>query len=193
MYLMDINQLIQDDRNLNLGTERGQELLERSVERFGAGRSILLDRNGKIIAGNKTALAAIKKGIKEVEIVESVGGELIAVKRTDIDINTSEGREMAMADNAVAAADLRWDAELLSTMKEEGLEIEKFGMKDIFDSDDDSDLQINDAPNRERIIIVFKDEDSDKIKKLLGVEEITRINYTLEEILKNHENERTEE
>ena len=193
MYLMDINQLIQDDRNLNLGTERGQELLERSVERFGAGRSILLDRNGKIIAGNKTALAAIKKGIKEVEIVESVGGELIAVKRTDIDINTSEGREMAMADNAVAAADLRWDAELLSTMKEEGLEIEKFGMKDIFDSDDDSDLQINDAPNRERIIIVFKDEDSDKIKKLLGVEEITRINYTLEEIRKNHENERTEE
>ena len=32
--------LIQDDRNLNRGTERGRELINTSVGRYGAGRSI---------------------------------------------------------------------------------------------------------------------------------------------------------
>ncbi len=78
---MKISELIQDDRNLNLGTERGRELLERSIQEYGAGRSILIDRNGRIISGNKTVLAAIKEGIVEVEVVESTGKELIAVLR----------------------------------------------------------------------------------------------------------------
>lgn len=191
---MKISELIQDDRNLNLGTERGRELLERSIQEYGAGRSILIDRNGRIIAGNKTVLAAIKEGIVEVEVVESTGKELIAVKRTDLDINSKKGRGLAMADNAVAAANLRWDYSLLSDMKSEGLEIERFGLEDVFGIEDDSDLKGGQAKeDRERIIIVYKDEDADKVKKLLGVEDIKRTSYTLEEIRKNHENEGTEE
>ncbi len=191
---MKISELIQDDRNLNLGTERGRELLERSLQEYGAGRSILIDRNGRIIAGNKTVLAAMKEGIEDVEVVESTGKELIAVKRTDVDINSKNGRGLAMADNAVAAADLRWDYSLLSEMKDEGLEIERFGIEDVFGIEDDSDLKGGEAKeDRERIIIVYKDEDADKVKKLLGVEDIKRTSYTLEEIRKNHENEGTEE
>lgn len=191
---MKISELIQDDRNLNLGTERGRELLEHSVQEYGAGRSILIDRNGRIIAGNKTVLAAIKEGIDEVEVVESTGKEIIAVKRTDVDINTKKGRGLAMADNAVAAANLRWDYSLLSDMKAEGLEIERFGLEDVFGIEDDSDLKGGEAKeDRERIIIVYKDEDAEKVKKLLGVEDIKRTSYTLEEIRKNHENEGTEE
>lgn len=191
---MKISELIQDERNLNLGTERGRELLERSLHEYGAGRSILIDRNGRIIAGNKTVLAAMKEGIEDVEVVESTGKELIAVKRTDVDINSKNGRGLAMADNAVAAADLRWDYSLLSDMKQEGLEIERFGIEDVFGIEDDSDLKGGEAKeDRERIIIVYKDEDADKVKKLLGVEDIKRTSYTLEEIRQNHENEGTEE
>lgn len=191
---MKISELIQDDRNLNLGTERGRELLERSLQEYGAGRSILIDRNGRIIAGNKTVLAALKEGIDEVEVVESTGKELIAVKRTDVDINSKNGRGLAMADNSVAAANLRWDYSLLSDMKSEGLEIERFGLEDMFGIEDDSDLTGGEAKeDRERIIIVYKDEDAEKVKKLLGVEDIKRTSYTLEEIRKNHENEGTEE
>jgi len=169
-------------------------LLERSLQEYGAGRSILIDRNGRIIAGNKTVLAAMKEGIEDVEVVESTGKELIAVKRTDVDINSKNGRGLAMADNAVAAADLRWDYSLLSEMKDEGLEIERFGIEDVFGIEDDSDLKGGEAKeDRERIIIVYKDEDADKVKKLLGVEDIKRTSYTLEEIRKNHENEGTEE
>ena len=48
---VDINDLVQDKRNFNKGNEQGQELMERSFKEMGAGRSILIDRNGHIIAG----------------------------------------------------------------------------------------------------------------------------------------------
>ena len=49
--VVDIDDLIQDDHNFNKGTEQGQELMERSFKEMGAGRSILIDRNGNIIKG----------------------------------------------------------------------------------------------------------------------------------------------
>ena len=48
---VDINDLVQDKRNFNKGNEQGQELMERSFKEMGAGRSILIDRNGHIIKG----------------------------------------------------------------------------------------------------------------------------------------------
>ena len=49
--IIDIEQLAQDQHNFNKGTEQGQELMERSFKEMGAGRSILIDRNGNIIKG----------------------------------------------------------------------------------------------------------------------------------------------
>ena len=48
---INIEDLKQDSRNFNKGTEQGQELMERSFKEMGAGRSILIDRNGNIIKG----------------------------------------------------------------------------------------------------------------------------------------------
>ena len=50
--VIDIEELAQDTHNFNRGNEQGQQLMERSFKELGAGRSILLDRNGNIIAGN---------------------------------------------------------------------------------------------------------------------------------------------
>ena len=49
--VVDIDSLRQDTHNFNRGTEEGQQLMERSFKELGAGRSILLDREGNIIAG----------------------------------------------------------------------------------------------------------------------------------------------
>lgn len=106
-----LSELIQDDHNLNKGTERGQELIKKSMKKFGAGRSILIDKNNRIIAGNKAHINAEKTGIEDVIIIETDGKKLVAVKRTDIDLDTKEGREMALADNATAYSDLEWDSE----------------------------------------------------------------------------------
>lgn len=107
--MSDISDLKFDDKNFNQHTAKGLGLLEKSLQQFGAGRSILIDKNNRIIGGNGVVEAAGNIGLEDVQIVESDGKKIIAVKRTDIDLDSKEGRELAMADNAVAAEDLSWD------------------------------------------------------------------------------------
>lgn len=116
---MDIDSLRQDKHNFNRGTEEGQQLMERSFKELGAGRSILLDREGNIIAGNKSQEAARKAGIKRVRIVETTGDELVAVKRTDIDIDSAEGRRMALLDNLTTQVNLAWDPSEIEAVSSE--------------------------------------------------------------------------
>ena len=127
--VVDIDTLRQDTHNFNRGTEQGQQLMERSFKELGAGRSILLDREGNIIAGNKSQEAARKAGIKRVRIVETTGDELVAVKRTDIDIDSAEGRRLALADNATTQVNLVFDhKELEACMIECDLDPNEWGV-----------------------------------------------------------------
>lgn len=121
-----ISDLKFDDKNFNKHTQVGMGLLEKSLKEFGAGRSILIDKDNNIIAGNGIIEAAGQAGFEKVKIVETTGDEIVAVKRTDVSLNSDMGREMALADNATAAADLEWDED---NIKEEQ---EKWG----FDAND---------------------------------------------------------
>ena len=114
-----IADLIPDDKNLNQGTQFGQHLIEKSLRELGAGRSLLLDKNNRIIAGNKTTENAAAIDLNDVIIVESDGTKLVAVKRTDIDLDSERGRKLALADNATSAANLEWDEEQMAAMKKE--------------------------------------------------------------------------
>lgn len=127
--VLNIEELQQDDKNFNAGTEEGQRMMEKSFSELGAGRSILIDKNGKIIAGNKSQQAAIAAGIKKVRVIETTGDELVAVKRTDIDINSKKGREMALADNATTKVNLVFDhVELEKEMFECDLDPNEWGV-----------------------------------------------------------------
>ena len=106
-----ISDLIPDHANANKGTERGRYALEASLRQYGAGRSILLDKNGRIIAGNKTVEVAADVGLDDVLIVQTDGKQIVAVQRTDLDIDSVEGRGLAYADNRVGQLSLDWDAE----------------------------------------------------------------------------------
>ena len=114
--VVDIRDIIPDDHNFNAGTEKGREMIEKSFRELGAGRSILLDKNGRVIAGNKSQQAAIAAGIKKVRVIETTGDELVAVKRTDVDIDSKEGREMALLDNLTTQVNLTWDDVELENM-----------------------------------------------------------------------------
>lgn len=127
--VVSIETLVQDDHNFNKGTEAGRKLMERSFTEFGAGRSILVDKDGRIIAGNKSQQAAIAAGIKKVRIIETQGDELVAVKRTDISLDSKEGRELALADNLTTQVNLVWDeAELTSVAAEQGIDLPDWGL-----------------------------------------------------------------
>ncbi len=106
-----ISDLSLDDKNANCGTDRGRKLLAESLKELGAGRSIVCDRNGKIIGGNKTLEQAISLGL-EVEAIHTKGDKLIAVVRDDLDLDTDpKARALAYSDNRIAELDLSWDVE----------------------------------------------------------------------------------
>lgn len=101
-----IEDFVQDEKNFNKGTERGKKLHRKSIKTFGAGRSIVVDKHNRIIAGNKTQERALEAGLRKAIVVDAAADELVVVRRSDIDIETREGREMALADNAVSGANL---------------------------------------------------------------------------------------
>lgn len=65
-------------------------MIENSLRNFGAGRSILLDQNGKIIAGNKTVENAGAIGLEDVLVVQTDRNKLVAVQRMDLDLDRDE-------------------------------------------------------------------------------------------------------
>ena len=109
----NIESLVPDNKNFNKGTEYGDHLMDESLRRFGLGRSILIDKNNRIIAGNKTAEKAADIGFTDVVVVEVDGNQLVAVKRKDIDLDSAKGRELALADNATGKANLCFDTDLI--------------------------------------------------------------------------------
>lgn len=113
-----ISALIPDDHNFNVGTEQGQRLIEKSLSEFGAGRSVLTDKNYRIIAGNKTVENAGAIGMEDCIVVKTDGTKLVVVQRTDIDLDSERGRAMALADNATSSANLKWDISELKKAQE---------------------------------------------------------------------------
>jgi hypothetical protein len=131
----DLSSLRPDSRNANKGTVRGRALLEDSLRRHGAGRSILADKHGNVIAGNKTLESAADLGLP-VRFVQTDGSELVVVQRTDLDLDSAAGRSLAYLDNRVAELDLSWDVAELLADRDAGLDLAAVG----FDADELAEL-----------------------------------------------------
>lgn len=182
--MADFTEIKQDTLNFNKGTYEGGELMEQSLRKHKAGRSILIDKDGNIIAGNKTADVAEKLGLK-LRIIESDGTELIAVKRTDVSLDSKEGREMAIADNATAQINLSWDEENLRVASVEfGIDLddwsvdleknapthESLGEVDVTDFDTNQTLCIKLTPtDYEAVVKRLKQENDDLSEALLSI------------------------
>lgn len=122
-----------DPNNANKGTERGQYMVENSLEQFGAARSIVVDKNGIVLAGNKTQEAAINAGLEDAIEVESDGQKLVVVKRTDLDLleDPKRAQEYAIADNRASEVGLEWDSEVLAGLKlDDEINLEQFFYED---------------------------------------------------------------
>lgn len=118
-----------DPQNANRGSDRGRALVVASLEECGAGRSILADREGTIIAGNKTFEGAKKLGLP-VRTIETDGTELIVVKRSDLSLTDGEkARRLAYLDNRAGELGLEWDTDQLLADLEAGVDL-----SGIFDS-----------------------------------------------------------
>ena len=88
-----------DKRNYRKHGDKNKELINKSLAECGAGRSILIDNDGEIIAGNGVYEQAQALNIP-VKVIETDGSELIAVKRTDLNTDDEKRKRLAVMDNS---------------------------------------------------------------------------------------------
>lgn len=103
--------------NPNAGSEEGVGVLEESLKAFGAGRSVLSDKDGEMIGGSHVLQGAAAVGIDEIIEVETDGRQLVVVKRTDLSLKTDvRARGLQLADNQVHQRNYVPDASVIGQM-----------------------------------------------------------------------------
>lgn len=117
-----------DKRNYRKHSDKNKELINKSLKECGAGRSIVIDKENNIIAGNGIFEQAQKLGLK-TKIIETDGSELVVVKRTDLATDDDKRKQLAVMDNSSSDSS-EFDFELLSAdfdneiLSEWGIDIE---------------------------------------------------------------------
>lgn len=170
-----ISDLAFDSKNANKHTQKGLKLLEKSLQRLGAGRSILIDKDNNIIAGNGVIEVAGQIGLDKVKIIETDGNEIIAVKRKDLSINSKKGRELAIADNQTAKVGIDFDYDVIESLNEEfdfdfntewEIDSNIILNEDELDSYFEAD-SLEEKETKHKIILEYNEEDYEKVKKEL--------------------------
>jgi DNA modification methylase len=90
-----------DRRNYRVHDQRNQQLIAKSLKKFGPGRSIVSDAEGNTIAGNGVLKQAKKLKIP-LRVIETTGKELVVVKRTDLKPDDPRRAELAVMDNSTS-------------------------------------------------------------------------------------------
>lgn len=122
-----------DKRNYRKHNDKNKELINKSLKECGAGRSIVIDNEENIIAGNGIYEASQKLGLK-TKIIETDGSELVVVKRTDLKTDDDKRKQLAVMDNSTSDTST-FDFELLN---------EDFDTETLSDWGIDADFEIDD-------------------------------------------------
>lgn len=111
-----LRDLTADRRNARAHNPRNVGMIATALNEVGAGRSIVIDEDGVILAGNATADAAAQAGIERVRVIETDGNELIAVRRRNL--TPEQKAKLALYDNRTGElAD--WNPEVLAELAAE--------------------------------------------------------------------------
>ena len=167
--VVSVDDLIQDDHNFNKGTEEGQQLIERSFRECGAGRSVFIDKDNRLVGGNKAQKGFKAAGKKRVVIVDSDPDTLVAVRRKDVSLDSAEGRRMALLDNLTTQVNLAWDPSEIEAVSSEidGFDPSDYGFDpsqmEVAGMGDETTSQQKDPTNSELDVDGF----GDKIKMVL--------------------------
>lgn len=91
-----------------------------ALHHVGAGRSIVIDEDNVVLAGNGVAEAAAEAGITKVQVVDVDGSTLVAVRRSGL--TPDQKRALAMYDNRTAEL-AEWDSQQLEVDLNMGCEL----------------------------------------------------------------------
>lgn len=125
--LTHIKDLTPDPANRRQHNPRNIGMLVDALQKVGASRSIVLDENDVILAGNGVVEAASEAGLTKVQIVEADGETLVAVRRRGL--TEAQKRELAIYDNRTAEL-ATWNVEQLQADLKDGLDLAPFFFDD---------------------------------------------------------------
>ena len=69
--LVKLSDLTPAKRNVNRGNKRSRDLLSRSLELYGLGRPVLVDRAGESIAGSNTLEVGCRSAAEEIRLARN--------------------------------------------------------------------------------------------------------------------------
>lgn len=118
-----IRDLLPDAANRRRHTPRNVGLIVDALHQVGAARSIVIDEQNVVLAGNATIDAAAEAGIEKVRVIEASGHEIIAVRRRNL--TDEQKRALALFDNRAAEL-ATWDAAGLAADLEAGADLSTF-------------------------------------------------------------------
>lgn len=110
--------LTPDPNNARRHNPRNVGMIERALGEVGAARSIVIDEDGTVLAGNATIEAAAAAGIERVQVVDADGETIVAVRRTGLTL--AQKTALALYDNRAAELATGWDADVLAAIAEAG-------------------------------------------------------------------------
>ena len=93
-HIRDLNP---DTKNFRRHTPAGMGMIEQSLKEVGAARSVVIDENNVIMAGNAAVEAAGNAGIARVRVIDADGTEIIAVRRKGL--TDKQKTRLALFDN----------------------------------------------------------------------------------------------
>jgi hypothetical protein len=117
--------LIQDANNYRKHSETNKARIKKSIDEAGLGRSVVIDADGVLVAGNGVQQVIDKD--TPVRVVETDGTELVVVKRTDLHTGDPRRKTLALADNATSD-DVEWDMEAIEADSWKQDELEDWGV-----------------------------------------------------------------
>jgi DNA modification methylase len=118
-----LKDLTPDPTNRRRHTSRNVEMITEAIETVGTGRSIVIDEDDVVLAGNATVKAAGVAGLTKLTVVEAAGDEVIAVRRRGL--SSEQKRALALYDNRTAEL-AEWDVEQLVEDVDAGLDLGAF-------------------------------------------------------------------
>lgn len=132
---MELKDIKFDKRNYRKHSDKNKSLIKKSIEETGLGRSVVIDSENSLIAGNGV-VSQLPKDTK-IRVIETDGSELVVVKRTDLKTEDEKRKKLAIMDNSTGDL-VEWDYTLL----QEDFDVEQladFGAP-VFEASDLSDI-----------------------------------------------------
>jgi hypothetical protein len=111
----DISQLLPDPDNLRQHNPRNIGMIQEGIHEVGLARSIVVDEDLMVLAGNGVVEAAAAAGIRRVRYIDADGDELIAVRRSNL--SEEQKKRLAIFDNRTSELS-QWDASALRDLQE---------------------------------------------------------------------------